>query len=92
MRQYRKFRRRLTNGRRPVDVGVGLADGHKPIVTYTIDQLMAEGAPAIEENDEPEFAGTSSQSRSIADVMDGARRRIAGVRIEAVKLDLKIEY
>jgi hypothetical protein len=32
---------------------------------------------------------------SIADVMDGARRRnaaLAGVRIEAVKLDLKIEY
>jgi hypothetical protein len=82
----------------PASVGAGLAAEHKPIAKFSLDDLLAEGAAdaelAPEDADVSEAAPDSSPG-TIAEVMDWARHRIAtlsGVRTDAVKLDLKIEY
>jgi hypothetical protein len=86
------------NRQLPASVGAGLAAEHKPIAEFSLHDLLAEGAadaelaPGDAEVSEPE---SDSLPRTIADVMDWARQRIAtlsGVRMDAVKLDLKIEY
>jgi hypothetical protein len=79
-------------------VGSGLAEERKPIAVYPVSEL----APAETGEDDAgdgDLAGSETDSagqpRTIADVMNWARERIAslsGVRTEAVKLDLKIEY
>ena len=83
-------------------VGSGITEQYKPVAVYSIETLIAakpdeslqggeqQAEPGGEEG-EPEFPRLTT----IADVMAWARERvaeIAGVRVEAVKLDLKMEY
>jgi hypothetical protein len=83
----------------PASIGAGLAVKHPPIETHKMIDLIddvtvvqagaAEGAPATEELGEP------VQLVTIAEVMTWARGRVAelaGVTIDAVKLELKVEY
>jgi hypothetical protein len=83
----------------PASVGSGLAAEHKPIAELPLSDFMTDEAPRAEL--EPEDAELSEPAPSdgaphtIAEVMDWARQRIAslaGVKPEAVKLDLKVEY
>ena len=82
-------------------VGSGIAKQYPAVAIYSIEALMAakpdetlqggEEQPEPGEEVEPEFPRLTT----IADVMAWARERvaeIAGVRVEAVKLDLKMEY
>jgi hypothetical protein len=80
-------------------VGSGLADQYKPVGVYSIDELLAarsgEGVDQDQAEAAEEQAGDVPQFGTIAEVMAWARERvadIAGVRVEAVKLDLKVEY
>lgn len=86
--------------RLPASIGSGLASTHRPIAVYPIDAVVAVDVGEEEpESEEDGLASAdteqSAQPQTMADVMEWARRRIAslaGVRPEAVKLDLKIEY
>ncbi len=82
-------------------VGSGIADAYKPIGVYSADELVAlPGAmpdveAAIAEADAAAPAPTQQEAKpaSIADVLRIAREqiaRIAGVRVDAVTLELKI--
>lgn len=80
-------------------IGSGITEKYKPLSVYSISSLLSENVnqPAQagetivpEEPTEPETAPTT-----ISEVMDWARRRVAEIekiQVEAVKLDLKIEY
>lgn len=79
-------------------VGAGIIEAYKPVGMYRILDLLQEGS---DEADTPPEANEAASAPSepvmttISDVMAWARDRVAqlaGVRIEAVKLDLKIEY
>lgn len=79
----------------PASVGSGIVDKYKPIAEYSLRSLLvtstAEGEPATSE-DEPD---NNPQPATVAEVMAEARERVAsllGVRPDAVKLDLKVEY
>jgi hypothetical protein len=85
--------------RLPTSVGAGLAADHQPIAEYSLDELLAEGAPNTglhkDESDPVESEQSESPPRTIAEVMNWARRQIAdlsGFPVQAVKLDLKIEH
>lgn len=79
-------------------VGSGLAEDFPPIAVYPISELRAlapEGGPgsagAVGDNAQSE----EWQPLTIAEAVDWARQqvaRLAGVKTDAVKLDLKIEY
>jgi hypothetical protein len=79
-------------------IGTGIIDHYKRIAVYPIADLLAEkphdaGDEEVEQEtvEIPAAPGMST----IAEVMAWARGRVAqlaGVQIEAVKLDLKIEY
>ena len=81
----------------PASVGAGLATAYPPITAFPLGELVAENA--AEPAAVPDDGGTVGtpatwEPRTIAEVMDSARKRIAtlsGVRIEAVKLDCRIE-
>jgi hypothetical protein len=80
-------------------VGSGIVTKFKRLAVYPIKDLIAEAAiqPAANDADVAggETDGLEPQPRTIAEVMAWARERvatIAGVRIDAVKLDLKVEY
>lgn len=86
-------------------VGSGIIDHYKRIANYSIDALLSDAEVeeddaelAVEEHAEERAEAESAPVRgpsTIGEVMNFARRRIAevaGVRPEAVKLDLKIEY
>ena len=83
----------------PASVGAGLAAEHAPITTYPLEKLIAEiGFKTTEVLDDGDTAADAEASgqepHTIAEVMDWARKRIAtfaGVRMEAVKLDCRIE-
>lgn len=83
----------------PRSVGSGLAAEHAPIATYPLEMLIVEnGSKMAKVSDYGETASDSEASggkpHTIAEVMDWARKRIAtlsGVRMEAVKLDCRIE-
>jgi hypothetical protein len=79
-------------------VGTGILEKYEPIGIYAISDLLAEHPPT-EANDEEHTKTASEQATptlaTIAEVMAWARTRvaeIAGVKAEAVKLDLKVEY
>jgi hypothetical protein len=75
-------------------VGSGLVEKHKPIAVYSIEALLGDLGYAAPEDQEPGEESVPAP-RTIAEVMDWAREQvaqIAGVRIESVKLDLKLEY
>jgi len=81
-------------------VGSGLADEYKPVGVYRIEDLLAKPSEGAIDPDEPEamegeVVGDAPSFSTIAEVMAWARERVAalaGVRVEAVKLDLKVEY
>jgi len=80
-------------------VGSGLADKYKPIATYSIESLAAElPKTTIDDADdavETETDERGAQPTTIAEVMSWARARVAefaGVHVDRVKLDLKVEY
>lgn len=78
-------------------VGSGIADHHKPIAVYSLDSLLLS---EVNENQaETESGGGDNAQRSsdpttIAEVMQWARERlaeIAGVHVDAVRLELRLE-
>jgi hypothetical protein len=81
-------------------VGSGIVGKFKPVAVYSITSLIAanaelKGVPVDEEVEIDETEPQEARPTTIAEVMAWARERvaeIAGVRIEAVKLDLKVEY
>ena len=78
---------------RASSVGAGLAAAYPPIATFSLEELIAD--TAVEPAVAPDNGQAATRSpQTIADVIDGARRHIAtlaGVRMEAVKLDCRIE-
>ena len=82
---------------RASSVGAGIIKQHKPVAAYSIKELLS--STKEDDQDEPtsgdQLEQHGGQAETIADVMAWARRRlaqIAGVRVEAIKLDLKVEY
>ena len=81
----------------PASVGAGLATVYRPIAVFPLEELIVANAaepPAVVEGGETVGTPATREPQTIAEVMDAARRRIAalsGVRIEAVKLDCRIE-
>lgn len=77
-------------------VGSGIIDKYQRVATYAIADLLQETAQAsVGDEEELEAASDTPALQTIAEVMAWSRSRvadIAGVKIEAVKLDLKIEY
>jgi len=81
-------------------VGAGLAERSDPIAEYPLIELMAElSSPnfevAVGEDDDDEPNVGEPKFANIAEVMTWARQKVAelaGVKIEAVKLDLKVQY
>jgi len=82
----------------PSSVGSGLAGTFRPVATYSFEMLKGDKVIAAANSTPvlPSSAASQPPSlTSIADVLAWTRQRladIAGVRAEAVKLDLKIEY
>lgn len=79
-------------------VGTGIISRYDPLAVYSITELVGDKSPVAtigdEQGDDPPDTSERSFS-SIAEVMAWAREQVAqlaGVQIEAVKLDLKIEY
>ena len=83
--------------RLPASVGAGLATVYPLIATFPLEKLIAETAAepaAVPEDGKAVGTPATREPQTIADVMDQARKRIAtlsGVRMEAVKLDCRIE-
>ncbi len=83
----------------PSRVGSGIIKNYERAGLYPMETLVAE-AKALTWSDgdaEPDapLEEDEVQPTTIAEVMDWARERvarIAGVKVEAVKLDLKVEY
>jgi hypothetical protein len=82
----------------PSRIGSGIIKDYKRVAVYPMDMLLAE-AKALTWSDGDELLATpevnDAQPTTIAEVMDWAREhvaRIAGVKVGAVKLDLKVEY
>lgn len=77
-------------------VGAGILDHYKRVEVYSIPELLADSPHEQRSEDEQETAPVAEEPglSSIADVMAWARGRVAqlaGVQVEAVKFDLKIE-
>lgn len=78
-------------------VGAGLATVHPPIATFPLEGLTAEiptEPAAVPEYRDAAGTPATRELQTIADVMDWARKRIAtlsGVRMDAIKLDCRIE-
>lgn len=91
-----------TNDSNHDTVSSGIVEKYKRVALYSIDKLIAETSQNIEEHALSEGAGgadegieTAPSVDTISEVMSWARKRvaeIAGVKIEAIKLDLKVEY
>ena len=77
-------------------VGSGIIDQHKSVATYAINDLLtAETEYSEDDQALIDEAAESNQFATIAEVMAWARERVAnlaGVDVETVKLDLKMEY
>ena len=81
--------------------GSGLGAENAPLATYPLEELIgqngaeADGIRAGSDEDTAAGAAASSAAlHTVAEVMDWARKRIAtlsGARVEAVKLDCRIE-
>jgi hypothetical protein len=78
----------------PASAGSGIIEQYKPIAEYSLQALLASSSSATLSavgEDEPDEV----QPRTVAEIMADARERVAhllGVRPDAVKLDLKVEY
>lgn len=80
-------------------VGTGILEHYKQIAVYSIADLLATKPHDVADDEETTSDTAEGPAApdisTIADVMAWARGRVAelaGVQIEAVKLDLKIEY
>jgi hypothetical protein len=81
-------------------VGSGIVEHFKRVATYSIDALLSSRPDQSTDAEEEALIDDgpmeeSARPSTIAEVMAWARERvaeIAGVRVEAVKLDLKVEY
>jgi hypothetical protein len=78
-------------------VGSGLADKYKPIATYSIEELAADMAESDAADPAADVDAEEQEIRptTIAEVMAWARTRVAelaGVKVDRVRLDLKVEY
>jgi len=84
-------------------VGSGIIEKYKRVEVYPIEELLAQNADKLaaaeESASEAEIVETAEASSphftTIAEVMAWAREQlaeIAGVKLNAIKLDLKIEY
>jgi hypothetical protein len=82
----------------PSSVGSGIAKDYQRVGLYAVESVLAEAKALTWSDDadvEPTAGAEDEQPTTIAQVMEQARQRvaeIAGVRVEAVKLDLKVEY
>lgn len=86
----------------PSSVGTGIVDRYKPLGRYDVEELLSGApkhvevdGPTTDDHDDEEEGDAPPAVSSIGDVMKWARERIsefAGVSVESVKLDLKIEY
>jgi len=79
-------------------VGSGITEHYKPVAVYSIEALLSANADQphaeAEAIAEEEAIQQEGQPTTIAEVMAWARKRvaeIAGVQVDAVKLDLKLE-
>ena len=81
----------------PASVGAGLATVYPPITAFPLEELTAEipaEQAAVPEDRDTAGTPATREPQTIADVMDWARKRIAtlsGVRMDAVRLDCRIE-
>jgi hypothetical protein len=78
----------------PASVGSGIIEKYKPIAVYSLQALL-ESSPSATLGVTAEDERDEVQPRTVAEVMADARERVAhllGVRPDAVKLDLKVEY
>ena len=89
----------LTSRGIATSVGSGIAEKYPRVAMYSIEALLSDGAEQSQEAEGGLPAGDEAEPparlTTIAEVMAWARERvaeIAGVRVEAVKLDLKMEY
>jgi len=77
-------------------VGSGIIDQHKSVASYAIKDLLTDETEYSEDDQALiDEAIQSSSPTTIAEIMASARERIAdiaGVELESVKLELKIEY
>jgi hypothetical protein len=79
-------------------VGSGLADKYNPVATYPIEALAAELHGTATDYDVAEVDvddPDETRPTTIGEVMTWARMRVAelaGVHVDRVKLDLKVEY
>lgn len=78
-------------------VGSGIVKQYKPLATYSIADLINTHPVdlSVQEGEEISPGTTEPANSTIAEVMAWARKRvaeIAGVGVESVKLDLRVEY
>ena len=79
-------------------VGSGITQHYKPVAVYPIETLLSANAnqpPLAADEIEEETEEQEAKFTTIAEVMAWARDRvaeIAGVKVDSVKLDLKLEY
>lgn len=79
-------------------VGSGIIKDYKRVALYPMEMVAAEAKAAVWSDADVEVEAMpdeAQQPATIAEVMEWAREqvaRIAGVRVEAVKLDLKVGY
>jgi len=87
----------------PVSIGSGIIDIYKRIAKFSIEDLLSSSSTSSSTSDEDEddvealtsVEQTSPQPTTISEVMAWARQKVAdlaGVKVEAVKLELKVEY
>ena len=77
----------------PASVGSGIAEEHTPIAVYSIGDLTAQ-SERIDREIGVADDSFNGQPGTISEVLNMARHRIAslsGVRVDAVKLDCRIE-
>jgi hypothetical protein len=78
----------------PTSVGSGLADYRPPVVVYPLDELMDDHVPSMATEPAVVAETRIRPGETISHIIATTREKVAelaGVRLEAVKLDVKIE-
>lgn len=81
--------------KRPASVGSGLVEKYKPIATYPLTELASSDEDWAEDSLVSDDAESFEEPHTIAEVLaqaSSAIARIAGVKPDKVRLDLKIEH
>jgi hypothetical protein len=79
----------------PTSVGSGIVDKYPPVATYQIEELAVTQLRSSSASEVENLPHQLEAPATIGEVMAWAREQvavIAGVDVEAVKLDLKVEY